>query len=150
VTDYAPVAGHPASISARAGATIIGGRLVRLAVPALFPGQVEPTAAVGDAGNSRVLGVAGNDARPDGSIGPDPVTVLTGVGVIHEGTATAAIATGALLFATTGGQVTATGPGTQVGFAVAASVPGWLPGSNPATDPPDFHRVRWLPSRVVA
>jgi hypothetical protein len=146
VTDYSPVAGHPASVSAQAGATITGGQVVRLAVPALFPRQVEPTA--GNAADSRTIGVAGNDAAVDALAGPQAVTVLTGSGVIHEGISGAPIAAHNVpLFTAALGRVAAAG-GVQVGFSVAPSVPGWLPGSDPATDPPDFHRVRWLPSRT--
>jgi hypothetical protein len=146
MADYAPVQGHPAAVSFKAGAAITAGQLVRLVVPVVVPGGVEPTG--GDAGDSRVLGIAGGDATIGGSVGPDPVTVLTGFGVIHESVTPDDAAAADLLFADADGQVTtvSTGGRTQVGFAVADAVPFRLPETDPG-DPPDYYRVRWIPAR---
>jgi hypothetical protein len=136
--DYSPAQGHPASVSARAGATITGGQLVRLAAAPLVPGQVEPTAGNAADGTQGVIGVAGNDAAVDALTGPQAVTVLSGTGVIHHTEAAAAIGVGTLVFSAAQGRVAAAG-GIQVGFAVAPST-----GTGAAGDP---FRVRWLPTR---
>jgi hypothetical protein len=138
VPDYSPVQGHPASLSARAGAAITGGQLVRVVANPLVPGMVEPTAA---GLNAAVAGVAAHDAGVDALTGPQAVTVLTGAGVIHESIAALAVPIGTLLFAAANGQVTPTAAGaTQVGFAVAPST-----GTGVAGDP---FRVRWMPARA--